>query len=126
MLHRILSIAVILGFAVGISLAEETRGVITKVDGDKVTFTKTTFNKETKKVEKGESQTLPAPGVKVFKGMFNKETKKMEKGEAVQGGLNSEAFKSIGEKGVFATIVTDADNKKITEIIISGERKKKD
>ena len=32
----------------GIALGEQIRGVITKVDGDKVTFSPAKFNKETK------------------------------------------------------------------------------
>jgi hypothetical protein len=118
----------VLVISVSVVLAEEIRGIITKVDGDKVTFVKGTFNKETKKFEKGEPQTLPvADSVKVVKGKFNKETKKTEAGDPIEGGLKNDMFTKIGEKGVFATIVTDADNKKITEIRVSaGFKKKKD
>jgi len=109
---------------VGMSFADEIRGVITKVEGGKVTFSKVTFDKETKKIDKGPEQTLPvADGVKVSKGTFNKDTKKVEAGDALEGGLKNEVFTKVGEKGIPATIVTDADNKKITGIIISARKK---
>jgi hypothetical protein len=41
----------------------------------------------------------------------------------VEGGLKNELFTKGGEKGVPATIVTDADGKKITQIIVGGGRK---
>jgi hypothetical protein len=125
MVRKIVCSLLILVLGVGITLAEEIRGIITKVDGGKVTFVKVKFNKETKKVEKGDEQTLPvADNVKVVKGTFNKETKKLEAGEAVDGGLKNEMFSKISDKGVGATIITDADNKKITEIRVGGGKGK--
>jgi hypothetical protein len=124
MLRKLVTAAAVLGLCVGISLADEIRGVITKVEGDKVTFT------EFKGKEKGESKTLPvAPNVKVVKGKFNKETKTVEAGEAIEGGLKNEMFTKIGERGLFSTVVTDKDNKKITEIRVTtfggfGKKKK--
>lgn len=108
---------------IGILIAGETRAIITKVDGDKVTFAE---NKG--KGEKGEEKTLPvAANVKVVKGTYNRETKKLEDPVAVEGGIKAEAFGKIGEKGMPAVIVTDDDNKKITEIrIMGGGRRKKD
>src|SRR5262249_24054345 len=100
----------------------EIRAIITKVDGGKVTFAE---NKG--KGEKGPEKTLPvAEGVKVMKDKFNKDTKKLEAGDALEGGLKNEMFSKIGEKGVGARIITDADNKKITEIRVGGGGKKKD
>jgi hypothetical protein len=125
MLQRIVSAAVLFLACVGFSIADEIRGVVIKVDGGKITFAKTTFDKANKKVEKGPEQTLPvADNVKVSKGKLNKDTKKMEAGDAVEGGLKNEMFTTIGEKGVPATIITDSDNKKITDIIIAGGKKK--
>ena len=102
---------------VGISMADEMRVVITKVDGNNITFAE--FKGKGKK---GDPQTLPAAdNVKVTKAVFNKDTKKVEAGDAIEGGLKNEIFRKINaEKGVAATIVTDADNKKIIEIHISG------
>lgn len=119
MLRKVISALVVLVMCIGITLADEIRAVITKVEGDKVTFT------EIKGKEKGDSKTLPvADGVKVLKGKFNKDTKKFEAGDAIEGGLKSELFSKIGEKGVGAQIVTDGDNKKITEIRVMGGKKK--
>src|SRR5262245_27881052 len=95
MLKKFVCAAIALALCVGITLADEIRAVITKVDGDKVTFAETKG-----KGEKGDEKTLSATGAKVVKGKFNKETKKMEAGDALEGGLKNEMFSKIGEKGV--------------------------
>jgi hypothetical protein len=112
MLRKILCAAVIVACCIGITLADEITASITKVEGNKVTFT------EFKGVgEKGEPKTMEvADKVKVTKGKFDFESKKIEAGEEVKEGLKNELFTKIGDRGVFATIVTDKDNKKITEI----------
>src|SRR5262249_5427641 len=110
----------VLVFGVGLAVAAEIQAIITKVDGNKVTFAESKG-----KGQKGAEQTLPvADNVKILKATFNKDTKKLEPGEALQGGLKNEAFSNISDKGVRATIVTDADNKKITEIRVGGRGKK--
>ena len=121
-MRKIVGAVVVLALFCGIALAEEIRAVITKVDGDKVTF----FASKGKD-DKGPEQTLPvANDAKIVKGKFNKDTKKVEVGEALKDGLKNEVFTKIGDKGVRATVVTDADNKKITEIrVFSGFGKKK-
>jgi hypothetical protein len=119
MLRKVFAGSLVLVLCVGVAFADELRGVITKVDGNKVTF-----SQRKKKGEKGEEQTLTAAStVKVVKGKFNKETKKVEAGDAIEGGLKSPAFSNIGERGVPATIVTEGG--KITEIRVMGGRKKK-
>ncbi len=126
MIRKLVSAVFVLSVTVGIAVGEEIRGVISKVDGNKVTFSSGKFNKETKKFEKGTEQTLPvADDVKVLKIVkFDKETKKAETAP-LEGGLKNDVFSKIGEKGVFATIVTDSDNKKITEIRVMGGTGKK-
>jgi hypothetical protein len=120
MLRKIVSAVIVLVFCVGITLAEEIRAIIIKVEGDKVTFAE---NKG--KGEKGPEQTLTVSDkVKVVKGKFNKDTKKLEAGEDIENGLKNEMFTKIGEKGVGAMIITD-DDKKITEIRVGGRGKKK-
>jgi hypothetical protein len=128
MLRRLVGTLVVLALFVGITLAEEFSAAIMKVSDGKVTFAKTKFDKETKKFEKSPEQTLPvADKVKVVKGKFNKETKKMEAGDPLDGGLKNEMFTKIGEKGVFGTIVTDKDDKQITEIrVFTFGKKDKD
>jgi hypothetical protein len=118
MLRRITGAMIVLIFCVGISLADEIRAIIIKVDGDKVTFAE---NKG--KGEKGPEQTLTvSEKVKVVKGKFNKETKMLEAGDEIENGLKNEMFTKIGEKGVGALIITD-DSKKITEIRVKGKKK---
>jgi hypothetical protein len=113
-----------MSFCLGVALADEFGAVITKVQGGKVTFFK--FPKGGgKKFEEGTQITLPtAATVKVVSGKFNPETKKFEAGEPLPGGLKNERLSNIAE-GIFAMIVTDADNKKITEIRVGGKVKKK-
>jgi hypothetical protein len=127
MLRKLVSAVVILALCIGVAVADEITGVITKVDGNKITFTE--FKG---KGEKGAEKTLPADDkVKVVKGKFSKDGDKfkIEPGEPLEGGLKNEVFTKIGEKGVFSTIVTDKDNKQITEIrvfIFGGKKKEKD
>lgn len=110
----------VMGICVGIAMAEEIRAIITKVDGDKITFAE-----RKGKGEKGEEKKMSvASGVKVLKGKYNKETKKLEAGDALEDGLKNKMFSSIDEKGIQATIVTE-DNK-ITEIRVGGRGRKKD
>jgi len=121
MWRKVLGAAIMLVLCVSFTLGDEIRAVIIKVDGDKITFAE---NKG--KGERGPEKTLPvADNVKVVKGKFNKDTKKVEVGDAIEGGLKSEVFTKISDKGVQATIVTDADNKKITEIRVFGGKGKK-
>ena len=124
MFRKVLAAVVVLAVCVGFVVAEDIRGVITKVEGGKVTFHKITFDKDTKKIDKGEAQTLSvAENVKVSKGKFNKDTKKLEAGDALEGGLKNEIFTKIDEKGVGATVTTT--DGKITEIIVGGKGKGK-
>ncbi len=118
-MRKLLGVMLVLALFCGIAFAEEISAIILKVEGDKVTFA------EAKGKEKGPEKTLPvADNVKVVKGKFNKDTKKFEAGEALEGGLKNERLSKIGEKGVRGLIVTDADNKKITEIRVGGGKMK--
>ena len=105
-------------------MADEFTGFITKVEDGKVTYNKFDF----KEKKKDDSKTLPAAkDVKVVNGKFNKEDFKIEAGDKIDGGLKNEMFSKIGDKGLFAFIVTDKDNKTITEIrVMQFGKKKKD
>jgi hypothetical protein len=122
MLRRIVTAMVVLGLLVGVAMADEIRAIIIKVDGNKVTFAE---NKG--KGERGQEKTLPVSDkVKVVKGKFDKETKKLEAGDPIENGLKNEMFSKIGDKGMGALIITDKDNKQITEIRVGGGKKKKE
>ena len=119
MLRKVIAASFVLVLSVGVLFAEELRGVITKVDGNKITFVEIKG-----KGQKGDEQTLTAAkNVKVVKGKFNKDTKSVEAGDELEGGLNHKMFSNISEKGVRALIVTEG--KKITEIRVFGRGKKK-
>jgi hypothetical protein len=121
MLRKLLGAGILVILCFGVAFADEIRAVIIKVDGNKVTFTEAKG-----KGQKGPERTMPvADNVKIVKGRFNKDTKKIEAGEAIEGGLKNKLFTDIGEKGVRGSIVTDDDNKKITEIRVGGGGGKK-
>jgi hypothetical protein len=126
MLRKAIGAALVLVLFVGIAFADEIRAVITKVDGDKVTFAP--LEGKGKNAKKGDEKTLPTVNdVKVVRMKRNKETKKFEVGGDVKDGLQNKMFSTISEKGIGAFIVTDSDNKKITEIrVLGGGGKKKD
>ncbi len=118
MLRKLLLAGFTLTVFVGIAMSDEMRVAIMKVDGTNITYN------ASKKDAKVEDKTMPvADDVKVFKGKFNADTKKLEAGDAIEGGLKNEMFTKIGEKGLRATIITDADNKKIVEIRVGGGKK---
>jgi hypothetical protein len=120
MLRKVLCAAVIVGVGWSVAMADEFGAVITKIDGNKVTF------KKTKKGEVGEELTLPVvKNVKVTKGKINADTNKLEAGDLIQGGLKNEQFAKISEKGLAVRITTDADNKNITAITVGKGGKKK-
>jgi hypothetical protein len=120
MLRKVVCAAVILVLCVGVAMSDEFLASITKVDGDKVTFA------ELKGKEKGAEKTLTvAKDAKIVKGKFNKDTMKFDAGDPIDGGLKAEVFTKIdSEKGMKAMIITDKDNKHITEIRVGGKGKK--
>jgi hypothetical protein len=126
MLRKAVGAAVILVLCVGVALADEIRAVITKVEDNKVTFFP--IEGKGKDAKKGEEKTMTAvKDVKVVKGKFDKEAMKFVAGDPIEGGLKNEMFTKIGDKGRGALLITDADNKKITEIrVFKGKGKKKD
>ncbi|MBM4070308.1 MAG: hypothetical protein FJ271_15335 [Planctomycetes bacterium] len=122
MLQKALCAAVVVALGVSLATAEELRGSIKKVQKGKITVAMK-FDKETKKFT--EEKTLKvAKNVKVVKAKFNKETMKVEAGDELEGGLKNKRFTEIGERGIFATIVTNDDGL-VTEIRIFEFRKKK-
>jgi hypothetical protein len=118
MLQRVLLAVFALAICVGISLSEEIRASIRKIEDGKVTFNAST------KTDKVDDKTLPvADKVKVVNGKYNEETKKVDAGDPIEGGLKASVFQKIGDKGLRATIITDSDNKKIVEIRVGGKKK---
>jgi hypothetical protein len=100
-------------------LSEEFRATITKVADGKVTFTRTVFNRETKKIQKSEELTLPAGDpVLVVRGTLDRDGREVEAGDPIPGGLKNERFAKIPETGLRAVLITDAENKKIVEIYL--------
>ena len=125
MLRKVVSVAVILFLSVGVVFADQFGALITKVEGNKVTFYP--FQGKGKDAKKGEEKTMKVTkDVKVVKAKFNKETKTIEAGDEIEDGLKSKMFADIPEKGIFAQITTDDDNKRIKEIRVFAGKKKKE
>jgi ABC-type transport system substrate-binding protein len=120
MFEKFAGALVLLIVSVGLTAAEEFGAMITKVDGDNVTFYKTVL-KPGEKPQKGEAVTLSAKNAKVYEGkiQFNKETKMIEivPGDAIEDGLKNEVFKLVGKASIAVRITTSDDNKSITRIL---------
>jgi len=113
-MRRFLIAAPIILICFGVALGEEFRGLIKKVDGDKITVMKG------KKSDAKEVVLTVVENVKVVKGVPNKETKKLDAGDPIQNGLKNEMF----SKDVRATIITNDDGK-VTEIRTGSIGRKK-
>jgi len=126
MIRKLVCAMFVMLVGIGFVMAEEITATITKVDGDKITYQKMKKAKKGQPAEKdGDPVTISvAKDAKIVKGAFNKDTKKVEPGDAIEGGLKADLFSKIGEKGVNARITTDADNKKVTQIMVTGGKKK--
>ncbi len=143
-MYRFVASATVVLLAVTVALADEFPAAITKFENGKVTFRKINFKK---KGEKSKEQTLPvAADCKFVKAQFNKEEKKVERGDALEGGKEAfakrvtEAAENKGEKGfgaVFGMIITSGEgaDAKVTEIRVfptfkgkgfKGKKKKDD
>jgi hypothetical protein len=109
MLRKIVCAAALLLVVCGAVLAEELKGIINKIEKDKVTFT------EGKKGAEARMYDLD-PNVKVFR--FAKKNEK----EAEPDGLKAEPLPNLPKGGVLAVVnVVDG---KVTEITIPPRKKK--
>jgi hypothetical protein len=107
MLRKFVCAVAILGFSLGLAVAEELKGKITKVDAEKSTIS---FQ-----VKGADAKEYDAKGAKVFK-------KDGDNKVAVDGGLKAKEFGKIGDKGVNAMI--NVDGGKVTEIVLAGKKAK--
>jgi hypothetical protein len=109
MLRRVVCAVAVLGLGVGVVLAEQMAGVITKIDKDQLTF------KQGKKGAEAKTYDL-AKDVKVFRFKGKKEK------ELDPDGLKAEPLPNLPKGGVFAVInIVDG---KVTEISIPPKKKK--
>jgi hypothetical protein len=125
MARRFVCAAVLTLVTCGVALADEFTAIITKVEGNKVTYHPAKFDPDTKKFEKsGVARPLEAAAnVKVVKGgKYNKDSRKFENTEAVEGGLKGPLLTKIPSEGV--TVIMYTEGGKITEIYIRTAKKK--
>ena len=128
MLRKLVCAMFVLTVSIGFLAAEEIRGVITKVDGDKITVQKYKKGEKGKQGEKDGEPVVITVGkdAKIAKAKFSAE-KKLEAGDALADGLKNEVFTKIGEKGVSVRITTDDTSKAATTILVMptfGKKKK--
>jgi hypothetical protein len=107
-MRKFVGAVAILAVSFGIAMAEEIKGKITKIEGDKISIVSGK--------DKAPKTLDLAKDVKVSK--MDKKDK-----VAVAGGLKAEQLQNIdAKKGVNATLVTT--DGKVTEIILGGGKKK--
>lgn len=129
MIRKLVCAVAVMVVAVGFVMADEFTATITKVDGNKITYQKFKKVKKGEAPEKiGDAVEISAKDATVAKGTFNKDTKKVEKGDAIEGGVKglAELVTKSGEKGVPARITTSEDGGKGTasQILVTGGKKK--
>jgi len=114
-MRKFVCAATVVVLALGVALADDFAGAITKVDGKKVTV---------KKGKDGEAKEYTvASDVKVVyvKGKVKK-GEKPEAGDVVSEGLKNEAFSKAGDKAVGAYFTTN-DKGEITHIYLKKGKK---
>ena|SRR5437660_3905487 len=124
MYRKLVGALVVMVVAIGFVAAEDLNGVITKVDGDKITFQKMTKAKKGVKSEKeGDPIVLTVnKDAKIVAKKFDKDAKKVVE-EEVKDGLKAELFAKIDpEKGLNAVVT--ADDGKVSKIAVGGGKKK--
>lgn len=125
MLRKILCASVVFVLCLAITKAEEIRAIITKVDPDKGTITyKVAPGKKGDDVPKDEITVKVGDKATFVKGKFDKDTMKMVEGDAIENGLKSDTFSKIGEKGLRATITTSGTgtDTTVTKVLVGGGR----
>ncbi len=118
MVRKFVFAFVVMAFSVGILSAAEMFGIVTKVEGNKITFTE--FKKKAdgeKGFDKGKSKTYTvAKDAKIqeMKG-FGPDAETTP----LKDGLKNKMFTELPEKGRFARVVTN-DKNEITEVSVFG------
>jgi biopolymer transport protein ExbD len=125
MIRKLVCSMFVMTVAIGFVCADDYFGVVTKVDGDKITFQKMTKAKKGAKSEKeGDPVVLTVDkDTKYFTKKYNKDDKKFVEDD-LKDGIKAEVFTKIDpEKGVNATITTEGDKKVATKVVIGGGKK---
>jgi hypothetical protein len=111
-MRKFLGSAVVVLVAFTIASGDEYRAIIKKIDDGKVTFAK-----RIDKTTTGDDMTLPlANDAKLVKGVFDKDSKTFKAGDALEKAAVKDIMTKAADKGAQAFIVTDKDNKSVTEI----------
>ena len=132
MVRKMVCAVFVMAVGIGFVLADEVACRIEKLDGNTATCQQYTQAKKGAKAEKkGESYTVTiGKDCVIAKGTFNKDTKKFDKGDAVEGGVKAlaEMVSKAGDKGgVSVQMTTDKEGGKGTasQILVTGKGGKK-
>jgi len=119
-MRRFILAAAVVAITISFAYSDTINVGIVKVDGDKITYKKATFNKDTKKVEYGDAVTATvAKDAKITKA-----GKKGDEPTAIEGGLKSDVLTGAKDDApVGATLTTpDGDPKTINAISVKGKK----
>jgi hypothetical protein len=112
MVRKLVCAMCVMTVTVGFVMAGEFTAFVTKVDGNKITY-----QRYKKKDKDGDPVTIEV--AKDAKISFGKGAKnKFEATDDIKDGLKADVFAKPGDKGIQARITTDADDKKVTQILV--------
>src|SRR5262249_4586591 len=118
-MRRVAIAATLVCLAIGVVQAEELTGYITKIDGDRVTFSP--LRKKGSTDSPAEMTFQLSKDVKVAQGKLNKDTKKYEATEEIPDGLRNPMF-TTGKARARITINNNRD--RILQILSIPLKKK--
>jgi hypothetical protein len=127
MVRKLVAAAVVMTVAIGFAYAAGTIEYGAGITG--VTEKDGKFTVSVQKVKKGkadgdEFKLEVTKDCKVAKGNLDKDTKKWSAGDEVKGGLKADAFaKASKENPVAVRITADADNKTVSQILLTKGKK---
>ena len=108
MVRKLVCAVAILGLSIGLALADEIKGNITRIDENKVTVVTG---------KKGEKKTTEYDIAKDCKFAKTEKKTKLE----LQGGVKNEVFQNLNKKGIQATL--NVVEGKVTEVIVTAKKK---
>lgn len=116
MFRRFVGAVVVLAVALGVGLAEEIKGKITKISDESVSIA--AYDKETKKYADAKSYPL----AKDAKFIMVKKVEDKEEKTAIEGGAKASVFTKLPKDGLSASV--EVKDSKVVEIRIKAGKKK--
>jgi len=123
MLRRFVLAVAVMAITFTFAFSDTINVGIFKVDGNKITYKKATFNKQDKKLEYGDAVVATVKS----DAKITKAGKKGDPGTDIEGGLKSDVLTAAKDDAPVAAQITtpDGDPKTVTAIAVKGKGKKK-